>query len=66
MLRTPPALRELLEQAGYVFDATIGGWKRRGEQPSFLTGRVLNAEIACGLTREQIAAWIKAGEPQGT
>ena len=62
MLRTSPANRELLEQAGYVFDAAIGAWIRRGEHPSFLQGRVLDADIACGLTREQIIAWIKAGE----
>jgi hypothetical protein len=62
MLRTPPANRALLEQGGYVFDASIGAWKRRGENPSVLTGRVLDADIACGLTTEQIVAWIKAGE----
>jgi hypothetical protein len=62
MLRTPPDLRELLEHAGYVFDANIGAWIRRGEHPSPLTGRMLDADIAARLTREQITAWIKAGE----
>jgi len=62
MLRTSPANRAVLEQGGYVFDATIGAWKRRGQNPSVLTGRMLDADIACGLTREQIVAWIEAGE----
>ena len=63
MHRTPPANRKLLETAGYVWNADLEGWHRHGEQPSTLQGRVLDADIACSLTSEQIATWIKAGEP---
>ena len=62
MHHTPPAIRQLLENAGYVWDADLEGWRRNGEHPTTLQGRVLDADIACGLTGEQIAEWIKAGE----
>lgn len=62
MTRTPSVIRELLEQSGYVWDGDLEGWRRRGEHPSMLSGRVLDAEIAAGLTIEQIAAWIADGE----
>ena len=64
MLRTSAAKRALLEQAGYVFDPIIGVWKRRGEHPSSLQGRILDADTAHGWTREQIIAWIEAGEAE--
>jgi hypothetical protein len=62
MQRTRADHRQLLDKAGYVFDDAIGGWKRRGDKPTLLTGRVLDADVAWDLSREQIAAWIKAGE----
>ena len=62
MTRTPLAIREMLEAAGYVWDVGLKGWRRKGEQPGLIHGRVLDADIACGLTSEQVAAWIKAGE----
>ena len=63
MHHTPLGSCELLEQAGYVWDDGAEGWHRRGEKPASLETRVLDGAIAGGLTREQIATWIKAGEP---
>ena len=63
MTRTPFATRALLETAGYVWDAELEGWRRNGEHPSTLQGRVLDATIAASLSPEQITAWIRAGEP---
>jgi hypothetical protein len=62
MLRTPLAIRELLQQAGYVWDADVDGWHRRDEKVGPLQGRILDATIARTLTRKQVTAWIKAGE----
>jgi len=58
MYRTPAAIRKLLEQGGYTYDATVHAWGRVGGDP-----RTLHADIACWMTREEIVAWIKAGEP---
>jgi len=60
--RIPLANRSLLENAGYVFDADVGGWVKPSDRSSQPIGRVLDGDIACRLTPEQIAAWIKAGE----
>ena len=62
MERTPPANRELLEQAGYAWNVAVNAWIRRGAKPSPLRSRMLDADIARTLSREQITAWIKAGE----
>ena len=62
MTRTPPVIRELLQKAGYVWDADLEGWRRQGEHPSILSGRVLDAEVAAGLTIAQVVAWIDGGE----
>ena len=62
MERTPPAIRELLEHAGYVWDDAAEGWVRRGEKRDLFRGRLLDGAIAGSLTPEQVAEWIKAGE----
>jgi hypothetical protein len=64
MERTPVAHRELLEQAGYHWNAAINAWIRRGSKPGPLRRRFLHADIACTLSREQIVAWIEAGHDQ--
>jgi hypothetical protein len=60
--RIPLANRNLLENAGYVLDADVGGWVKPADIDTQRIRRVLDADIACRLTPEQIAAWIKAGE----
>jgi hypothetical protein len=62
MIRTPPAIRELLEQAGYVWDQGAEGWVRRGEKPDLFHGRLLDGAIAATLTAAQVREWIKGGE----
>jgi hypothetical protein len=64
MERTPAAHRELLEQAGYHWNAAINAWIRRGSKPGPLRGRLLNADIASTFSREQIVAWIKADDAE--
>ena len=62
MTRTPSVIRDLLQSAGYVWDADLEGWRRDGEHPSTLSGRILDAEVAAGLTLPQIVAWIEDGD----
>ena len=62
MLRTPPAIRELLQTSGYVWDPGVDGWIKRGERHDLFRGRLLDGGIAASLTPEQIANWIKDGE----
>jgi hypothetical protein len=64
MERTPPAHRELLEQAGYHWNAAIDAWIRRGSKPGPLRGRLLHAGLASTYSREQIMAWIRAGHDE--
>ena len=64
MERTPPAHRELLEQAGYHWNAAIHAWIRRGSNPGPLRRRLLQADLASTYSREQIVAWIKAGHDE--
>ena len=64
MERTPVAHRELLEQAGYHWNAAINAWIRRGSKPGPLRGRFLDADTACTFSREQIVAWIEAGHDE--
>lgn len=59
MYRTPAPIRKLLKLGGYTYDPTVHVWVRDGGQP-----RTLHADIACWMTREQVVAWIKAGEGQ--
>ena len=61
MERTPAAHRELLEQAGYHWNAAINAWIRRGSNPGPLRRRLLDANLASTFSREQIVAWIEAG-----
>lgn len=61
MLRTPPAIRDMLEAAGYVWDDGVDGWVRPGEEHGLFRGRLLDGAIAAGLTAEQVREWIKAG-----
>jgi hypothetical protein len=54
--RLPAEVRRLLETAGYVWDADEADWSH----PK--TKRVLKAELAVRMTRDQLVDWIREGE----
>ena len=55
MLRTPEAIRRLLEGAGYAWDQGGETWVHPR------TGRTLSGRVSRVLTPDQVATWIKAG-----
>jgi hypothetical protein len=58
MRPTPREVHELMEAAGYAWNADLDGWTRPGDE------RTLDAEVASTMRRDQLIAWLKAGETQ--
>jgi hypothetical protein len=54
----PNETRRLLESAGYAWDQVRGDWAHPR------TARVLNGDVAAGMTPEQVSEWIAAGEKE--
>ena len=56
MEQTPAEIRELLQAAGYRWEAESEAWINDE------THRELNGHISCLMPTAQLKAWVKAGE----